>query len=344
MHENTQIANPDNMLASTATAVYPAHRFSVAPMLDWTDKHCRHFHRLLTRNALLYTEMVTTGAIIHGKGDYLAFGEQEHPVALQLGGSNPADLAHCARLAEQRGYDEVNLNVGCPSDRVQNGMFGACLMGQAALVADCIKAMRDVVSIPVTVKTRIGIDDQDSYAFLCDFIQQVSENGGCDTFIIHARKAWLSGLSPKENREIPPLDYPRVYQLKQDFSHLTMSINGGIKSLQDAQQHLQHMDGVMVGREAYQNPSLLLAVDQQIFSAEPTQSAVEAIRALYPYIEQQLSQGTYLGHITRHILGLFQGITGARQWRRHLSENAHKPGAGLEVVEKALSFVTREAN
>lgn len=206
---------------------YAANRFSIAPMLDWTDRHCRYFHRLLTKETLLYTEMVTTGAIIHGKGDYLAYSEEEHPVALQLGGSDPAALAHCAKLAEQRGYDEINLNVGCPSDRVQNGMFGACLMGQATLVADCIKAMRDVVSIPVTVKTRIGIDDQDSYEFLCDFIATVAGRGECDMFTIHARKAWLSGLSPKENREVPPLDYPRVYQLKRDFPTLTLAINGG---------------------------------------------------------------------------------------------------------------------
>ncbi|MFZ4833364.1 tRNA dihydrouridine(20/20a) synthase DusA [Rouxiella sp. Mn2063] len=324
------------------TDKYSAQRFSVAPMLDWTDRHCRHFHRLLSGEALLYTEMVTTGAIIHGKGDYLAFGEQEHPVALQLGGSNPADLAHCAKLAEARGYDEINLNVGCPSDRVQNGMFGACLMGQATLVADCIKAMRDVVSIPVTVKTRIGIDDMDSYEFLCDFIGQVSERGGCDTFIIHARKAWLSGLSPKENREVPPLDYPRVYQLKRDFSHLTMAINGGIKTLDEAKQHLEHMDGVMLGREVYQNPGILLDVDRELFgSTAAPLTGPEAIRALYPYIEAELSKGTYLGHITRHILGIFQSIPGARQWRRHLSENAHKPGAGIDVVEQALSLVAQ---
>ena len=206
------------MLSEYQTA-FPAHRFSIAPMLDWTDRHCRFFLRQLSRHTLLYTEMVTTGAIIHGKGDYLAYSEEEHPVALQLGGSDPAALAQCAKLAEARGYDEINLNVGCPSDRVQNGMFGACLMGNAQLVADCIKAMRDVVSIPVTVKTRIGIDDQDSYEFLCDFINTVSGKGECEMFIIHARKAWLSGLSPKENREIPPLDYPRVYQLKRDFPH-----------------------------------------------------------------------------------------------------------------------------
>lgn len=343
----SEITHPDKQTLVSADAETPlsrfsTQRFSIAPMLDWTDRHCRHFHRLMSREALLYTEMVTTGAIIHGKGDYLAFGEQEHPVALQLGGSNPQDLATCAKLAEQRGYDEINLNVGCPSDRVQNGMFGACLMAQSTLVADCIKAMRDVVSIPVTVKTRIGIDDQDSYEFLCDFVHQVSTRGECDTFIIHARKAWLSGLSPKENREIPPLDYPRVYQLKRDFPQLTMAINGGIKTLEEAKLHLQHMDGVMVGREAYQNPAMLLDVDRQLFGAQANPlTGPDVIRALYPYIEAELAKGTYLGHITRHILGLFQGIPGARQWRRHLSENAHKPGAGVDVVEQALMMVTR---
>ncbi|WOY02440.1 tRNA dihydrouridine(20/20a) synthase DusA [Dickeya fangzhongdai] len=309
-------------------------------MLDWTDRHCRYFHRLLSHNALLYTEMVTTGAILHGKGDYLAYSEEEHPLALQLGGSDPAALAQCAALAEQRGYDEVNLNVGCPSDRVQNGRFGACLMAEAQLVADCVKAMRERVDIPVTVKTRIGIDDQDSYEFLCDFIRTVSEQGGCDTFIVHARKAWLSGLSPKENREIPPLDYPRVYQLKRDFPSLTLAINGGVKTLAEAQQHLQHVDGVMVGREAYQNPGMLAQVDSELFGAgsiAPDQADV--VRAMYPYIERELSGGASLGHITRHMLGLFQGVPGARQWRRYLSENAHKPGADAAVVERALALV-----
>jgi len=318
----------------------PAHRFSVAPMLDWTDRHCRYFHRQLTSQALLYTEMVTTGAIIHGKGDYLAWNQAEQPVALQLGGSDPLALAQCAELAQARGYNEINLNVGCPSDRVQNGRFGACLMGEAALVADAVKAMRDRVSIPVTVKTRIGIDEQDSYEFLCDFIRQVSEQGGCEMFIIHARKAWLSGLSPKENREIPPLDYERVYQLKRDFPHLTMSINGGIKSLAEAKVHLQHVDGVMVGREAYQNPGMLAEVDRELFgSDQPAIDPVAVVRSMYPYIERELAQGTYLGHITRHMLGLFQGIPGARQWRRYLSENAHKAGANVETLEAALALV-----
>lgn len=315
-------------------------RFSVAPMLDWTDRHCRYFHRLLSSQTLLYTEMVTTGAIIHGKGDFLAYNEEEHPLALQLGGSNPVDLAHCAKLAQERGYDEINLNVGCPSDRVQNGRFGACLMAEPALVAQCVAAMKAVVDIPVTVKTRIGIDDQDSYEFLTHFVNVVSEQGGCEQFTIHARKAWLSGLSPKENREIPPLDYPRAYQLKQDFPQLTIAVNGGVKSLAEAKEHLQHLDGVMIGREAYQSPYLLAEVDQQIFGLDtPVKKRSQVVQEMYPYIEQQLAQGSYLGHITRHMLGLFQHMPGARQWRRHISENAHKAGAGIEVVEQALAKI-----
>ncbi|TRN19055.1 tRNA dihydrouridine(20/20a) synthase DusA [Vibrio furnissii] len=315
-------------------------RLSVAPMLDWTDRHCRYFHRLLSSQTLLYTEMVTTGAIIHGKGDFLAYNEEEHPLALQLGGSNPVDLAHCAKLAQERGYDEINLNVGCPSDRVQNGRFGACLMAEPELVAQCVAAMKAVVDIPVTVKTRIGIDDQDSYEFLTHFVTVVSEQGGCEQFTIHARKAWLSGLSPKENREIPPLDYPRAYQLKQDFPQLTIAVNGGVKSLVEAKEHLQHLDGVMIGREAYQSPYLLAEVDQQIFGLDtPVKKRSQVVQEMYPYIEQQLAQGSYLGHITRHMLGLFQNMPGARQWRRHISENAHKAGAGIEVVEQALAKI-----
>ncbi|ELH0897275.1 tRNA dihydrouridine(20/20a) synthase DusA [Vibrio fluvialis] len=320
--------------------MYKSSRLSVAPMLDWTDRHCRYFHRLLSSQTLLYTEMVTTGAIIHGKGDFLAYNEEEHPVALQLGGSNPADLARCAKLAQERGYDEINLNVGCPSDRVQNGRFGACLMAEPDLVAQCVAAMKEVVDIPVTVKTRIGIDDQDSYEFLTNFVTLVSEKGGCEQFTIHARKAWLSGLSPKENREIPPLDYPRAYQLKQDFPHLTIAVNGGVKTLAEAKEHLQHLDGVMIGREAYQSPYLLAEVDQQIFGLDtPVKKRSQVVQEMYPYIEQQLAQGSYLGHITRHMLGLFQNMPGARQWRRHISENAHKAGAGIEVVEQALAKI-----
>ncbi|MFZ7187856.1 tRNA dihydrouridine(20/20a) synthase DusA [Avibacterium avium] len=314
-------------------------RFSVAPMLDWTTRYCRYFHRQFSQNALLYTEMVTTGAIIHAKYDHLEFDLAENPVALQLGGSDPDQLQHCARLAEQRGYQEINLNVGCPSDRVQNGMFGACLMAKADLVAQCVQQMQAVVEIPVTVKTRIGIDDLDSYEFLCDFVQKVSQ-AGCQELIIHARKAWLSGLSPKENREIPPLDYERVYQLKRDFPQLLISINGGIKTLEEMQQHLRYVDGVMVGREAYQNPSLLGYIDQALFDPQsPIVSPREAVEKMFPYIEQQLAQGVHLNHITRHMLGAFQHCKGARQWRRHLSENAHKAGAGIEVVEQALAFI-----
>ncbi|EEX30570.1 tRNA dihydrouridine synthase A [Vibrio coralliilyticus ATCC BAA-450] len=314
-------------------------------MLDWTDRHCRYFHRLLTSETLLYTEMVTTGAIIHGKGDFLAYNQEEHPVALQLGGSNPQDLATCAKLAQERGYDEINLNVGCPSDRVQNGRFGACLMAEPLLVAECVAAMRDVVDVPVTVKTRIGIDDQDSYEFLTDFVSIVSEKGGSDQFTIHARKAWLSGLSPKENREIPPLDYPRAYQLKKDFAHLNIAINGGVKTLDDTKEHLTHLDGVMVGREAYQNPYILAEVDQQIFGLDkPVKKRTQVVQEMYPYIESQLEKGAYLGHITRHMLGLFQNMPGARQWRRYISENAHKPGSGIEVVETALSKIPKELN
>ncbi|WP_040977294.1 tRNA dihydrouridine(20/20a) synthase DusA [Necropsobacter massiliensis] len=317
-------------------------RFSVAPMLDWTTRHCRYFHRRFSRYALLYSEMVTTGALLHAKYDHLAFDPHENPVALQLGGSDPAQLRHCAELAQQRGYQEINLNVGCPSDRVQNGMFGACLMAHAKLVAECVKQMQSAVEIPVTVKTRIGIDDFDSYDFLCDFIQTVHQ-AGCQEFIVHARKAWLSGLSPKENREIPPLDYARVYRLKRDFPQLMISINGGIKTIADMQQHLQYVDGVMVGRAAYQNPALLGYVDRALFDAQaPIITPREAVESMFPYIERQLSQGVYLNHITRHMLGAFQHCKGALQWRRHLSENAHKAGAGIDVLETALGFVETE--
>lgn len=316
-------------------------RFSVAPMLDWTTRHCRYFHRQFSQHALLYTEMVTSQAIIHAKYDHLAFDVAENPVAIQLGGSDPEQLRHCAKLAEERGYVEINLNVGCPSDRVQNGMFGACLMAKADLVADCVTAMQSAVNIPVTVKTRIGIDELDSYEFLCDFVEKV-KNTGCHELIVHARKAWLSGLSPKENREIPPLDYERVYQLKRDFPDLLISINGGIKTIEEMKTHLQYVDGVMVGREAYQNPSLLGVIDNALFDENaPIITARQAVEKMLPYIESQLSQGVYLNHITRHMLGAFQNCKGARQWRRYLSENSHKPGAGIEIVETALNFVEK---
>ncbi|MEZ9998019.1 tRNA dihydrouridine(20/20a) synthase DusA [Vibrio lentus] len=320
-------------------------RLSVAPMLDWTDRHCRYFHRLLSQQTLLYTEMVTTGAILHGKGDFLEYNEQEHPLALQLGGSNPVDLAACAKLAGERGYDEVNLNVGCPSDRVQNGRFGACLMAEPELVADCVSAMKEVTDIPITVKTRIGIDDQDSYEFLTKFVSTVSEKGGCEQFTIHARKAWLSGLSPKENREIPSLDYDRAYQIKKDFSDLVIAVNGGITTLEQTKEHLQHLDGVMIGREAYHSPFILAEVDQQIFGLDtPIKKRSQVVEEMYPYIERELSNGASLGHISRHMLGLFQSMPGARQWRRYISENAHKKGAGIEVVQTALAKIPKELN
>ncbi|MGO2162337.1 MAG: tRNA dihydrouridine(20/20a) synthase DusA [Vibrio toranzoniae] len=320
-------------------------KLSVAPMLDWTDRHCRYFHRLLSQQTLLYTEMVTTGAILHGKGDFLEYNEQEHPLALQLGGSNPVDLAACAKLAGDRGYDEVNLNVGCPSDRVQNGRFGACLMAEPELVADCVSAMKEVTDIPITVKTRIGIDDQDSYEFLTKFVSTVSEKGGCEQFTIHARKAWLSGLSPKENREIPPLDYDRAYQIKKDFSDLVIAVNGGVTTLEQTKEHLQHLDGVMIGREAYHSPFILAEVDQQIFGLDtPIKKRSQVVEEMYPYIERELSNGASLGHISRHMLGLFQSMPGARQWRRYISENAHKKGAGIEVMQTALAKIPKELN
>ncbi|WP_372881604.1 tRNA dihydrouridine(20/20a) synthase DusA [Psychromonas sp.] len=321
------------------TSVYPSNRFSIAPMLDWTDRHCRYFHRVMSKNTLLYSEMVTTGAILYGKGDYLRKDDAEHPVCLQLGGFAAADLARSALAGKERGYDEINLNVGCPSDRVQNGRFGACLMAEADLVGDAVKAMQDATGLPVSVKTRIGIDDLDSYEFLCDFVRTVADKG-CDTFIVHARKAWLSGLSPKQNRDIPPLDYERVYQLKKDFPQLTIAINGGIKTLDECETHLQYLDGVMLGREVYANPYLLSSVDQRLFGDQSTiLSRFEVLEKMYPYIEQQLSDGAYLNHIVRHMLGLFQGVPGARAWRRHLSENAHISGSGIEVVQKAASLV-----
>ncbi|WP_445366502.1 tRNA dihydrouridine(20/20a) synthase DusA [Methylomonas sp. BW4-1] len=316
-----------------------AYRFSVAPMLDWTDRHCRYFHRTLSRHALLYTEMVTTGAILHGnRGRHLQFSPEEHPLALQLGGSNPADLAECAKIAADYGYDEINLNVGCPSDRVQNGRFGACLMAEPELVAECVAAMREAVSMPVTVKSRIGIDDRDSYAELTHFISTVAA-AGCETFIVHARKAWLSGLSPKQNRDVPPLRYEVVLQLKQDFPMLNIVINGGIESLDSSLDLLEQLDGVMLGREVYHNPYLLAEVDRRLFNDEHSiPSRQETVLALLPYIEQQLQQGVRLHCITRHMLGLFHGVDGARAWRRHLSENATRFGAGSQVVLDALEF------
>lgn len=317
------------------------HTFSVAPMLDWTDRHCRYFHRLLSKRAVLYTEMVTTGAIIHGKGDYLLFDRAEHPVVLQLGGSDPTDMARCAVLAAERGYDEVNINVGCPSDRVQNGMFGACLMARPELVAACVAEMQAKADIPVTVKTRIGIDEQDSYEFLVDLVQQCAD-AGCTHFIIHARKAWLKGLSPKENREIPPLDYPRVHQLKRDFPQLSFSLNGGLKTLADCQQQLTGLDGVMVGREVYTNPWMLSQVDELLYGEDAFAfTPYEVVEQMIPYIELQMQQGARFWQIARHMLGLFQGVPGARQWRRTLSEKGHLATSGPDLLLAALAHVRR---
>jgi len=317
-------------------------RLCVAPMMDWTDRHCRYFHRLLSRHTLLYTEMVTTGALIHGdRQRFLQFNAEEHPLALQLGGSNPRELAWCAKMAEDFGYDEVNLNVGCPSDRVQNGRFGACLMAEPELVAECVAAMRQVTVLPVTVKSRIGIDHQDSYEELVHFIATIA-SAGCRTFIVHARKAWLSGLSPKQNREIPPLRYEVVYQLKIDFPQLEFILNGGVTSLAQAETHLQHVDGVMVGREAYQNPYVLADVDRRIFCADTVPvSRYEAVEQLLPYIGLQLGEGLRLNTVARHTLGLFHGEPGARGWRRHLSENVGRPGADINVVREALRFTNQ---
>lgn len=322
----------------------PAYRLSIAPMLDWTNRDYRYFVRLITRHSLLYTEMVTTGAIIHGDNldRFLGHSDTEHPLALQLGGSDPADLAKCAKLGEEWGYSEINLNVGCPSDRVQSGRFGACLMGEAELVAEGISAMQAVVDIPVTVKTRLGIDKQDSYEFLSDFIATVSK-AGCDQFILHARKAWLSGLSPKENRDVPPLDYDRVVQIKQDFPDLKIMINGGVVSLDEAKGHLTQLDGVMIGRAAYHDPYCLAAVDKDLFGDDhEVLSRHQIVRAMLPYIEQRMTQGKSLQAITRHMLGLFQGQPGAKMWRRYLSENAHIRGAKIGVVEDALELVPEE--
>ena len=321
-----------------------SRRFCVAPMLDWTDRHCRYFHRLLSKNALLYTEMVTTGALIHGNAQrFLQFNTEEHPVALQLGGSNPHDLAICTRMAEEAGYDEVNLNVGCPSDRVQNGRFGACLMAEPQLVGDCIAAMQAVVKIPVTVKSRIGIDERDSYEELTQFIDTVAK-AGCETFIIHARKAWLKGLSPKENREIPPLCYETVFQLKRDFPQLEIVINGGITTLEQSEELLNHVDGVMLGREVYQNPYLLAEVDKVLFKDNsPILSREQIITALLPYIQSQLQHPEMrLNSISRHVLGLFHGEYGARLWRRFLSENVCKSNATEQVLLVALKLTEKE--
>jgi tRNA-dihydrouridine synthase A len=311
-------------------------------MMDWTDRHDRFFLRLISRRARLYTEMITSGAVIHGDRErLLGFSPAEHPVALQLGGSEPDAMARAAEIGAGFGYDEININVGCPSDRVQTGRFGACLMAEPETVAACVAAMRRACGLPVTVKSRIGIDDRDSYEALHDFVATVAA-AGCGTFIVHARKAWLRGLSPKQNREVPPLRYEVVYRLKQDFPALTIVINGGIKSLDQAAAHLAQVDGVMIGREAYQNPYMLAEADRRLFdAAAPVPSRAAVLDGLIGYIERQRADGVPLHAVTRHVLGLFQGVPGARAWRRHLAENAHRPGAGAEVVRAAADLVQR---
>ena len=311
-------------------------RVCVAPMMDWTDRHCRYFHRLLSPRARLYTEMVTSAALVRGRQlRLLEHSQQEHPLALQLGGSEPRELAQAARFGAEAGYDEINLNVGCPSDRVQSGRFGACLMYEPALVGDCVKGMRDAVSIPVTVKCRIGVDDQDDYAGLQQFTEIMLE-AGVEVLVVHARKAWLKGLSPKENREIPPLDYERVYRLKREFPQLGVVINGGITTVEQVRAHLARLDGVMLGRAAYHDPYLLAQVDHALYG-EPLPQRDDVLRHMRPYIEAELARGTALKHISRHLLGLYQGEPGARAFRRTISEGAHRPGAGWALLEQATA-------
>lgn len=336
-----------NFIESSKLVAYPsksnARRFCVAPMLDWTDRHCRYFHRLISHHVFLYTEMVTTGALLHGDRHYhLQFSAMENPVALQLGGSDPRELALCAKMAEDYGYSEVNLNVGCPSDRVKKGRFGVCLMKEPELVADCIATMQQAVAIPVSVKSRIGVDEHDSYQELVHFVSVIAE-AGCRTFIIHARKAWLTGLSPKQNRDIPPLRYDLVHQIKRDFPQLEIILNGGITTLQQADELLQHVDGVMVGREIYHNPYLLAAVDGQFYGdTELPRSRIQVIESLMPYVHQQLAQGVRLHSLSRHLLGLFHGLPGARQWRRYLSEHGCLHGADADVLRAAMALVSLE--
>lgn len=317
------------------------HRFSVAPMMDWSDRHCRYLWRLISKHTRLYTEMVTTGALLHAdQTRFLQYNPEEHPLALQLGGSDAKDLAACAQLAAQWGYDEINLNCGCPSDRVQNGMIGACLMAHPTIVADAYEAMQSAVDIEVTIKHRIGIDDMDNYQGLIDFVAPIAERG-CKTFIVHARKAWLKGLSPKENREVPPLEYPFVYQLKKDFPHLNIVINGGVKTIDHTLDHLEYVDGVMIGREAYSNPYLLAKIDEALFQATHlAPSRVDIAHQYIDYCAHQIEKGHRLHHMSRHVLGLFQGEKGARSFRRHISENAHKADASIRVLNDALRFVS----
>jgi tRNA-dihydrouridine synthase A len=315
-------------------------RLSVAPMMDWTDRHCRYFLRLIAPRTLLYTEMIPTGAILLGRPErLLRFDRAEHPLGLQLGGADPDELGRCAEAGAARGYDEINLNVGCPSDRVQSARFGACLMAEPELVAACVRAMRAAAPVPVTVKTRVGIDQEDSYDFLRRFVEAIA-GAGCRTVILHARNAWLSGLSPKENREIPPLRYELVHRVKTDFPELEVIANGGIRSLEQARAQLARVDGVMVGRQAYQNPYVLAEWERELLGgAAPAPSRFEVVERLLPYVERELVEGTPLRAITRHVLALFNGLPGARAWRRRLSEAAHHPGAGAQLVLDAMSAV-----
>jgi tRNA-dihydrouridine synthase A len=323
---------------------YKNKTFAVAPMMDWTDRHCRVFHRVLSRHALLYTEMVTALAIKHGDREkLLGFDSVEHPVALQLGGSDPALLAEASKIGEDFGYDEINLNVGCPSDRVQGGHFGACLMAEPQLVADCIAAMQRAVKIPVTIKCRIGIDDQDEEEGLQTFVKTIG-GAGCKTFIVHARKAWLQGLSPKENREIPPLNYDRVLRLKQSLPHVNIHLNGGLETLESCTPYLEQLDGVMLGRAAYHNPWILSGVDQAHGGASsPCATRRDAVIAMLPYINQQLAHGLYLHRITRHMLGLYHAQPGGRMWRQIISTESCKPGADATVLLRALEVVETQA-
>jgi len=339
-----EIAPMTELGRGPAVSLETARRFSVAPMIDWTDRHCRQLHRLLTKRGLLFTEMITTGAIIYGDTErHLRFDPVEQPVALQLGGSDPADLAAATRQGDLYGYDEINLNVGCPSDRVQSGKFGACLMAEPDLVAESVRAMRSATDKPVTVKCRIGIDDQDIEESLDRFANKMAE-AGVSALYVHARKAWLQGLSPKENRTIPPLNYPRVYRLRQRLATLPMMINGGIETFEQIDEHLQHMDGVMLGRAAYHNPMMLAEVDHRLFGDEPsTLSLSEIIGAMADYAEAQLQTGVRLNNIARHMLGLANGRPGARQFRQILSVDACKPKAGPEVFLHALSVVEERA-
>ncbi|MBW0149869.1 MAG: tRNA dihydrouridine(20/20a) synthase DusA [Phenylobacterium sp.] len=322
-------------------APFQPHRLSVAPMMDWTDRHCRSLHRVLSKQALLYTEMVTTGAVLHGDRErLLGYDAGEHPVALQLGGSDPADLAAAARIGAELGYDEINLNVGCPSDRVQSGRFGACLMREPALVAECMAAIAAAVDVPATVKCRIGVDDQDPEESLFTLVDLCAQ-AGVRTFVVHARKAWLKGLSPKENRDVPPLDYGLVYRLKRERPDLTIVLNGGVPDLNAVAAHLEQADGVMLGRAAYHTPEILGAVDAAVFGQGEVIDSAMAVELYRPYLAARLAEGVPLAAMSRHMLGLFHGRPGARAWRRILTVEGVKPGAGLEVVDAALNAMTQ---